>query len=225
VRRCSLLPAWLLSLAAWGAPPGLPDEAALRAEMARQQARGELLMRRAEESFQANPGRPTQSIAPRCQWHEPAGRRSPGGGGTLPPDAGYTGPIRGRAGPAGLRLLRHARAQPGAAGGGRGQGGGSAGVPGTQGRVDQEDPGRLRAPGDRLGARATLDPEAFARHRIEAVPAYLLGGCGRMPGTQTTPPARTSCASAATPAWMTSWNAWPGRTIPWRRWRRHAWPG
>ena len=28
------------------------------------------------------------------------------------------------------------------------------------------------------GARAILDPEAFARHRIKAVPAYLLGGAG-----------------------------------------------
>jgi hypothetical protein len=64
VRRFSLLPAWLLSLAAWGAPPGLPDVDAIQQEMARQKARSQELLRRAEDTFRADPGRPVQS-APR----------------------------------------------------------------------------------------------------------------------------------------------------------------
>ncbi len=60
MRRCSLLPAWLLSLAAWGAPSGLPDADAIQQEMARQKARGQELLRRAEETYRADPHRPVQ---------------------------------------------------------------------------------------------------------------------------------------------------------------------
>jgi conjugal transfer pilus assembly protein TrbC len=65
VRRYSLLPAWLLSLAAWGAPPGLPLSLpaadAIQQEMARQKTRGQELLRRAEDTFRADPERPVQS--------------------------------------------------------------------------------------------------------------------------------------------------------------------
>ena len=64
MRRFFLLPAWLLSLAAWGAPSGLPDSVAIQQEMARQKARSQELLRRAEDTFSADPGRPVQS-APR----------------------------------------------------------------------------------------------------------------------------------------------------------------
>lgn len=68
MRRYSLLPAWLLSLAAWGAPSGLPLSLpaadAIQQEMLRQKARGQELLRRAEDTFRADPGRPVQS-APR----------------------------------------------------------------------------------------------------------------------------------------------------------------
>ncbi len=66
MRRFSLLPAWLLSLAAWGAPPGLPDAESIQQEMARQKARSQELLRRAEDTFRADPGRPVQS-APRVE--------------------------------------------------------------------------------------------------------------------------------------------------------------
>ena len=66
MRRFSLLPAWLLSLAAWGAPPGLPDVDAIQQEMARQKARSQELLRRAEDTFRADPERPVQS-APRVE--------------------------------------------------------------------------------------------------------------------------------------------------------------
>lgn len=66
MRRFFLLPAWLLSLAAWGAPPGLPDVDAIQQEMARQKARSQELLRRAEDTFRADPERPVQS-APRVE--------------------------------------------------------------------------------------------------------------------------------------------------------------
>ena len=61
MRRYFLLPAWLLSLAAWGAPPGMPDVDAIQQEMARQKARSQELLRRAEDTFRADPERPVQS--------------------------------------------------------------------------------------------------------------------------------------------------------------------
>ena len=66
MRRFFLLPAWLLSLAAWGAPSGLPGADAIQQEMARQKARSQELLRRAEDSFRADPERPVQS-APKVE--------------------------------------------------------------------------------------------------------------------------------------------------------------
>ena len=180
MHRCSLLPAWLLSLAAWGAPPGLPEEGAIQAEMARQKSRGELLMRRAEESFQADPGRPIQTtprvpadvtrpgadpLAVAERYRQTQGARDQA---EARPDllvfVSFTMP-----GPSLERLASDA---------------GKAGAV-LVFRGPKE--GSLRKtlaafePLAKRGARATLDPEAFARHRIEAVPVYLLGqagGCG-----------------------------------------------
>ncbi len=177
MHRCSLLPAWLLSLAAWGAPPVLPDEGAIQAEMARQKARGELLMRRAEESFRADPGRPMQSM-PRVA--EPGA--SPGtGADPLAVAQRYrqTRPAVGSAGPdllvfasfampqASLERLAADAARTGAVLVFRGP---------KEGSLRQT----LRAfePLARRGATAILHPEAFTRHRIEAVPAYVLGSAG-----------------------------------------------
>ncbi len=180
MRRCSLLPAWLLSLAAWGAPPGLPDEAAIQAEMARQKARGELLMRRAEESFQADPGRPTQAM-PRVPAGAPRSgadplamaeryRRTQG-----THDPVETGPdllvfVSFAMPPASLERLAADAGKAGAVLVFRGPKEGS-----LRKTLAAFEPLAKR------GARATLDPEAGARHRIEAVPVYLLGqagGCG-----------------------------------------------
>jgi type-F conjugative transfer system pilin assembly protein TrbC len=177
VRRCSLLPAWLLSLAAWGAPPGLPDEGAIQAEMARQKARGELLMRRAEESFQADPGRPMQST-PRVA--KPGA--SPGtGADPLAVAQRYrqTRPAVLSTGPdllvfvsfaiprASLERLAADAARTGA-------------VMVFRGPKEGSLRKTLQAfePLARRGASAILHPEAFTRHRIEAVPAYVLGNSG-----------------------------------------------
>lgn len=179
MRRCSLLPASLLSLAAWGAPPGLPDEGAIQAEMARQKARGEMLMRRAEESFQADPGRPMQSM-PRV----PEPGASPGtGADPLAVAQRYrqTRPVVGSAGPdllvfvsfamprASLERLAAEAARAGAVLVFRGPKEGSL-----------RKTFQAFEPLARRGASAILHPEAFAHHRIEAVPAYVLssaGGC------------------------------------------------
>lgn len=177
MRRCSLLPAWLLSLAAWGAPPGLPDEAALRAEMARQKARGELLMRRAEESFQADPGRPMQSMP---RFSEP-GASPRAGADPLAVAQRYrqTRPVMDSAGPdllvfvsfampkASLERLAADAARTGA-------------VLVFRGPKDGSLKKTLQAfePLARRGAKAMLHPEAFSRHRVEAVPLYLLGQAG-----------------------------------------------
>lgn len=177
MRRYSLLPASLLSLAAWGAPPGLPDEAALRAEMARQQARGELLMRRAEESFQANPGRPTQS-SPRV----PAGTSRPGADPLAVAERYRRTQSTRDQSEAGPDLLVFVSfAMPGPSLERLAVDAGKAGaVLVFRGPKDGSLRKTLAAfePLAIRGARATLDPEAFARHRIKAVPAYLLGGAG-----------------------------------------------
>ena len=177
MRRCSLLPVWLLSLAAWGAPPGLPDDAAIQAEMARQKARGKLLMRRAEEGFRADRERPMQSM-PRV----PKPGASPGtGADPLAVAQRYrqTRPVVGSAGPdllvfvsfamprASLERLAADAARTGA-------------VLVFRGPKEGSLRKTLRAfePLARRGAAAVLHPEAFTRHRIEAVPAYVLGGAG-----------------------------------------------
>ena len=175
MRRCSLLPAWLLSLAAWGAPPGLPDEAALRAEMARQKARGGLLMRRAEESYRADPGRPVQSapqvvmptagadpLALAERYRQAQGTR---GKAETGPDllvfVSFSMPG------ASLERLAADAARAGA-------------VLVFRGPKDGSLRKNLQAfePLARRGASAILHPEAFTRHRIEAVPAYVLGSAG-----------------------------------------------
>ena len=177
MRRCSLLPAWLLSLAAWGAPPGLPDEAALRAEMARQKARGELLMRRAEESFQADPGRPVHStpqvvmpttgadpLAVAQRYRQAQGTR--GKAETGPDLLVFVSFAMPRAS---LERLAADAARVDA-------------VLVFRGPKDGSLRKTLQAfePLARRGAKAILHPEAFSRHRVEAVPVYLLGradGC------------------------------------------------
>jgi len=175
VRRCSLLPAWLLSLAAWGAPPGLPDDAAIQAEMARQKARGELLMRRAEESYRADPGRPVQSapqvvmpiagadpLALAERYREAQGTRG----------KAETGPdllvfVSFSLPGASLERLAADAARADA-------------VLVFRGPKDGSLRKTLQAfePLARLGAKAILHPEAFSRHRVEAVPVYLLGRAG-----------------------------------------------
>jgi len=175
VRRCSLLPAWLLSLAAWGAPPGLPDEAALRAEMARQKSRGELLMRRTEESFRAGPGRPVQSapqvviptagadpLALAERYRQAQGTN---GKAEMGPDllvfVSFAMPR------ASLERLAVEASRADA-------------VLVFRGPKDGSLRKTLQAfePLARRGAKAILHPEAFTRHRVEAVPVYLLGRAG-----------------------------------------------
>lgn len=175
MRRCSLLPAWLLSLAAWGAPPGLPDEAALRAEMTRQKARGELLMRRAEESYRADPGRPVQSapqvvmptagadpLAVAERYRQAQGTR--GKTETGPDLLVFVSFAMPRAS---LERLAADATRADA-------------VLVFRGPKDNSLRKTLQAfePLARLGAKAILHPEAFSRHRVEAVPVYLLGRAG-----------------------------------------------
>ena len=175
MRRCSLLPAWLLSLAAWGAPPGLPDEAALRAEMARQKSRGELLMRRAEESYRADPGRPVQS-APQVVM--PTAGADPLALAERYREAQGT---RGKAETGPDLLVFVSFAMPGAslerlaADAAR-----ADAVLVFRGPKDNSLRKTLQAfePLARRGAKAILHPEAFSRHRVEAVPVYLLGRAG-----------------------------------------------
>jgi conjugal transfer pilus assembly protein TrbC len=180
VRRYSLLPASLLSLAAWGAPPGLPDEAALRAEMARQQARGAALLRKTEEAFRVDPSRPLQAtprlpvtltrpgadpLAVAERYRQNQGAHDPvESGPDLRVFVSFAMP-----GPSLARLAVDA---------------GKAGaVLVFRGPMDGSIRKTLAAfePLAKRGAQAILDPEAFARHRIEAVPVYLLGqaaACG-----------------------------------------------
>ncbi len=175
MRRCSLLPAWLLSLAAWGAPPGLPDEATLRAEMARQKVRGGLLMRRAEKSFQADPGRPMQS-APQVVM--PTAGADPLAVAERYRQAQGT---KGKAetGPDLLVFVSFAMPQASLA-----RLAADAGKTGAvlifRGPKDGSLRKTLQAfePLARRGAKAILHPEAFSRHRVEAVPMYLLGQAG-----------------------------------------------
>lgn len=180
MRRYSLLPAWLLSLAAWGVPPVLPDEAALRAEMARQQERGEALIRRAEEAFRVDPKRPVQSM-PRV----PSIAARPGADPLAVAERyrqaqGAQG--KQEVGPDLLVFVSFAMPQASLA-----RLAADAGKAGAVLVFRGPREGSIRKtlaafePLARLGSRATLDPEAFARHGVKAVPVYLLGqtgGCG-----------------------------------------------
>ena len=180
MRRCFLLPAWLLSLAAWGAPPGLPEEAAIQAEMARQKARGAALMRKTEEAFRVDPSRPMQAT-PRV----PAATTRPGAD-PLAVAERYRQTQGTRdhseAGPDLLVFVSFAMPGPSlerlAANAGK-----AGAVLVFRGPKDGSLRKTLAAfePLAKRGARAILDPEAFARHQVEAVPVYLLGqagGCG-----------------------------------------------
>lgn len=181
MRRCSLLPAWLLSLAAWGAPPGLPDEAALRSEMARQKARGDLLMRRADEAFRVDPNRPVQSM-PRV----PSIAARPGADPlTVAERYRQAQGAKGKqeTGPNLLVFVSFAMPQASLA-----RLAADAGKAGAVLVFRGPREGSIRKtlaafePLASLGARATLDPEAFAHQRIEAVPVYLLGQAGGCEG-------------------------------------------
>ena len=180
MRRSILLPICCLSLAAWGAPQGLPDEAALRAEMARQKARGDLLMRRAEEAFRVDPKLPDQSM-PRV----PSIATRPGTDPLAVAERyrqaqGAQG--KQEVGPDLLVFVSFAMPK-----GSLTRLAADAGKAGAILVFRGPREGSIRKtlaafePLARLGARATLDPEAFAGQRIEAVPVYLLGqagGCG-----------------------------------------------
>ncbi len=172
MRRFSLLPAWLLSLAAWGAPPGLPDVEAIQQEMARQKARSQELLRRAEDAFRADPGRPVQS-APRVEipttGADPLAiaeryRKTLG----AQPDSD-TGPdllvfVSFSMPEASLKRLATDAAR-------------TNGVLVFRGPKDGSLKQTLQAfePLAQLGASAILHPEAFTWNRIDSVPVFILG--------------------------------------------------
>ena len=145
--------------------------------MARQQARGEQLMLRAEENFHADPGRPMQSM-PRV----PKPGASPGKSADplavaqryrqTRPTVLSTGPdllvfVSFAIPRASLERLAADAARTGA-------------VMVFRGPKEGSLRKTLQAfePLARRGASAILHPEAFTRHRIEAVPAYVLGNSG-----------------------------------------------
>ena len=172
MRRFFLLPAWLLSLAAWGAPPGLPDVDAIQQEMARQKARSQELLRRAEDTFRADPERPVQSaprveipttgadplaIAERYRKTRDALRD------------GDTGPdllvfVSFSMPEASLKRLATDAAKTNA-------------VLVFRGPKDGSLKQTLQAfePLAKLGASAILHPEAFTWNRIDSVPVFVLG--------------------------------------------------
>lgn len=176
MRRCFLLPAWLLSLSAWGAPPGLPGAEAIQQEMVRQKARSQELLRRAEDSYRANPERPVQStprllnpvdiptagadplaVAERYRKTLSAQRDSDTG-----PDllvfVSFSMPE------ASLKRLATDAARTNAVLVFRGP---------KKGSLKKS----LQAfePLAKLGASAIIHPEAFTRNRIDAVPVFVMG--------------------------------------------------
>lgn len=172
MRRCSLLPAWLLSLAAWGAPSGLPDADAIQQEMVRQKARGQELLRRAEETYRADPDRPVQSI-PRVDIPSAGAdplaiaERYRKTQGTL--RDGDTGPdmlvfVSFSMPDASLKRLATDAAKANA-------------VLVFRGPKDGSLKKTFQAfePLAKLGASAIIHPEAFVRNRVDAVPVYVLG--------------------------------------------------
>ena len=172
MRRFSLLPVWLLSLAAWGAPSGLPDVDAIQQEMVRQKARGQELLRRAEETYRADPDRPVQSI-PRVDIPSAGAdplaiaERYRKTQGTL--RDGDTGPdllvfVSFSMPDASLKRLATDAAKANA-------------VLVFRGPKDGSLKKTLQAfePLAKLGARAILHPEAFTWNRIDSVPVVVLG--------------------------------------------------
>jgi conjugal transfer pilus assembly protein TrbC len=145
--------------------------------MARQKARGELLMRRAEESLQAEPGRPMQSMP---RFSEP-GASSGTAADPLAVAQRYrqTRPVMDSAGPDLLVFVSFAMPRASlehlAADAAR-----ADAVLVFRGPKDGSLRKTLQAfePLARRGAKAILHPESFTRHRIEAVPVYLLGSAG-----------------------------------------------
>jgi conjugal transfer pilus assembly protein TrbC len=165
----------------------MPGDAALEQEMARQRMRSQELLRRADDSFRADPGRPVQST-PKL----PGTLAAPGAG----PDpmavaeryrrAGAQ-EARGNAGPDLLVFvsfsmpeasLKRVAAEAGKA----------DAVLVFRGPKDGSLKKTLQAfePLARLGARAIIHPEAFTRHDVKSVPVYVLdsspGGCEETAG-------------------------------------------
>ena len=176
MRRFSLLPAWLLSLAAWGAPPSLPGAEAIQQEMARQKARSQVLLRRAEDNYRADPDRPVQS-APRVpnpvdipsagadplavaeRFRKTLGtQRDTASGADLLVFVSFSMPE------ASLKRLATDAAK-------------TNGVLVFRGPKEGSLKKTLQAfePLAKLGASAILHPEAFTWNRIDSVPVFVLG--------------------------------------------------
>ncbi len=172
MRRFSLLPAWLLSLAAWGAPSGLPDSVTIQQEIARQKARAQELLRRTEDTFSADPERPVQSaprveipttgadplaIAERYRKTRDA-QRDRDTGPDLLVFVSFSMPE------ASLKRLATDAARTNA-------------VLVFRGPKDGSLKQTLQAfePLAKLGASAILHPEAFTWNRIDSVPVFILG--------------------------------------------------
>ena len=183
MQRYFLLPVWLLSLAAWGAPSGLPDAGAIEQEMVRQKARGQELMRRTEETFRADPGRPVQST-PRVP--NPVAGPNAGADPLVVAERYRRTQSAMREGEPGLQLLvfvsfsmPQASLERLAADAAR-----TDAVLVFRGPMDGSLKQTLLAfePLARRGARAILHPEAFTRNRVDKVPIYVLGSAGGCEG-------------------------------------------
>ncbi len=180
MRRFSLLPAWLLSLAAWGTawgapgaqPPSLPGAEAIQQEMVRQKARSQALLRQTEDSFRADPGRPVQS-APRVdlasagadplavaeRYRKTLGAQRDGNTGpNLLVFVSFSMPA------ASLKRLATDAAK-------------TNGVLVFRGPKEGSLKKTLQAfePLAKLGASAIIHPEAFTRNQIDSVPVFVLG--------------------------------------------------
>ena len=180
MRRLSLLPAWLISLGVWGAPPGLPpglpDSDAIRHEMVRQQARGKELLRRAEETYRADPGRPVQST-PRLP--EPVATPTTGADPLVIAERYRKTLGTQHDGDSGTDLLvfvsfsmPHASLERLAMDAAR-----TDAVLVFRGPKDGSLKKTLQAfePLAKLGARAIIHPEAFTRNHVDSVPVVVLG--------------------------------------------------
>jgi conjugal transfer pilus assembly protein TrbC len=150
----------------------LPDVDAIQQEMVRQKARGQELLRRAEETYRADPDRPVQSI-PRVDIPSAGAdplaiaERYRKTQGAL--HDGDTGPdllvfVSFSMPDASLERLARDVAKVDA-------------VLVFRGPKDGSLKKTLQAfePLAKLGASAIIHPEAFARNRVDAVPVYVLG--------------------------------------------------